>query len=551
MFFVLHPLNNGMNSTAFDLKVQCYAGFSNLELAGPTPLKKLFGTTAEMISEEKYNLKTGEWEDNSKPEKTAIPQVVQKDKPVEPMDREQKSSSLQGILTIATKAARFVSYITGFGSIFTTGVRLANMLLGGQSRQYAMPTTLVATTNVRRQLLGTMCLTEGLDNSVMLSVRADQKVSNDPSLGLHRIDYDEFKNYKMLPSLLDTWNVDQTTSVGTSLMSIPVNPMRVFYLGGSKYSVSHLSNLASLFTFWRGDLQYVILFSCSKMVSARFRIVWLPDPTTSDSLTTAQLADTISQIVDVNGDTMTKFSIPYLNPKTWLMVANYEDVNGTSWVPESTWKYANGQIRVILETPVAASQTVASSKIYFSIFVAGGPYFEVNRPQTIKTNYVFPVDTQAESLSLWDECAKQPEPILPCDHSMSFNVTSGDSVGSFSDYFHRYTLFSYAQANPGILYYDLDYLPSPGNLEATAWKRVFTTFHAHRGSIRYKIVPVAMKADYGGRSVPMGVVNNYLARDLSTYGPRSYDSINGVHFFDLSENSAEFQVPYNNDEPLS
>lgn len=285
------------------------------------------------------------------------------------------------------------------------------------------------------------------------------------------------------------------------------------------------------------------------MVSARFRIVWLPDPTTSDSLTTAQLADTISQIVDVNGDTMTKFSIPYLNPKTWLMVANYEDVNGTSWVPESTWKYANGQIRVILETPVAASQTVASSKIYFSIFVAGGPYFEVNRPQTIKTNYVFPVDTQAESLSLWDECAKQPEPILPCDHSMSFNVTSGDSVGSFSDYFHRYTLFSYAQANPGILYYDLDYLPSPGNLEATAWKRVFTTFHAHRGSIRYKIVPVAMKADYGGRSVPMGVVNNYLARDLSTYGPRSYDSINGVHFFDLSENSAEFQVPYNNDEP--
>lgn len=167
------------------------------------------------------------------------------------------------------------------------------------------------------------------------------------------------QEYLQVPHFLARLLVKSSTTAGSLLARIPVTPLVYPQNNDTKFP-TRLSFLASLFTFWKGELEYHFQVVCSKFHSFRFRVYWTPYATNTSSL--PYVANTVNKVVDVQGETNFSVVVPWLHKSPVMKIDTSAD-------------NANGYLMVDLLNPLVYPTTpipqvtinvwISAKRIYF------------------------------------------------------------------------------------------------------------------------------------------------------------------------------------------
>jgi hypothetical protein len=120
---------------------------------------------------------------------------------------------------------------------------------------------------------------------------------------------------------------------------------------------------------WRGSVKVCLAFFTSAFISARFVIQY-----TSTKFTAPTVYDAgLSRIINVKGDVIDTFTLPWLSSKWWL--PSVLDGQGMAAVVP--------QITVTCDSAIANTDTALSPTIYMLVWVSGGDDIQFAYPQTI------------------------------------------------------------------------------------------------------------------------------------------------------------------------
>lgn len=207
------------------------------------------------------------------------------------------------------------------------------------------PTSVEANQYVSYNFCRNMSMGEGLDTTNPLSCLPNAVLSYDPALMGDDSDTTLISNIVAVPML----RVYQMVTNETSVVEFMIHPWDQDCQGSPDY----LRFMSGFFSRWRGSIKYCFQFFTTVFTSARFRISVLYN--TPSSLA-QQIGDVPSIIVDVKGDTMCDFTVPYLSPTM------YQDLARPDYIPK---------LRIELVSPMVG-QSPSQPAIGLVIWRSGG-----------------------------------------------------------------------------------------------------------------------------------------------------------------------------------
>lgn len=175
-----------------------------------------------------------------------------------------------------------------------------------------------------------------------------------------------FLEIAMRPGILQVFTFDTTAAVDSQLSAWPVHPMLfpTFTSGASTCADPHpLAVVTGAFRFWRGGLRYRINFYAPALTTARVRIVFLPDSNAPPASIESFGGDVVSKLVEIRGDTVVEFTIPFLYERLYSQVASVADQTTSTLMlgPGTVGStYITGYIAIYLVAPVATYDSSAS-----------------------------------------------------------------------------------------------------------------------------------------------------------------------------------------------
>jgi len=349
-FVVLAPLTTMASDSASTTDVTVWARFLNVKVAGPMtkvwdPLPAPAGIQGYKFR--KYTIGTGSERDQPRPQS------------------EGDSRSSQRIVTGSTRTSPFkaiINKIPIIGGLAQTAEAIGGLL--GLSR----PTSTVASEhslidNTRGDFQGS-----GLDNSEPLSLTPTPHVSDDQAVfGRDDPACVSFKALAQKPSLYNMFSVPNTAIAGTVIAQFPVAPYAK-KVGTTVYP-TWFNLAANNFRYWRGSNKYLVAISCASFTTARLRIMWTPEQDASISESAG--GDVYNEIVEVKGDTVVKFSIPWLKESPFLLTPRGLETTG----------HQNGWITIALvNNPVVYNTIDATTFMSLSVWHGAGPDIQFSRP---------------------------------------------------------------------------------------------------------------------------------------------------------------------------
>jgi len=207
------------------------------------------------------------------------------------------------------------------------------------------PTSVESLTKVVPDFSKDLACGAGLSYATLLALTPDAAVSNTSPITGEDSPVKTIEEIARTPML--KW-IAVFTSVA-NVFSTYVHP---------KDNISHqdyLHWMSRWWRYWRGSIRYALQFSCAITTVAKFQITLLYSPVLPTGL-----GDAISQVIDVRGDTIIEFDVPYCHPYFWMGT----NVEGTTEQPNCTLRVeVLGSIQGQVTTPT----------IYMAVWRAGGP----------------------------------------------------------------------------------------------------------------------------------------------------------------------------------
>jgi len=166
-----------------------------------------------------------------------------------------------------------------------------------------------------------------------------------------------------LKNLMYAGEIPANASVNQKIVAFPVNPFKAYKLGSDTIP-NHLSYLNTLFTMWRGGLNFQFHFPMSKMRKMRLAISWSPEivNTYSEDLRRIEFTTTESTLVDL--------SVP------WCEISRYMHL----YLPNSnTQDYgsSNGFLTLwVLDRISVAGRSTPASQPFF-VYISGADDYQV------------------------------------------------------------------------------------------------------------------------------------------------------------------------------
>ena len=183
------------------------------------------------------------------------------------------------------------------------------------------PTNLAAAQPMYREFTPDLCHGEGISvgrelSLIPLAVTGDKSVMmGDENPGM------EIQKIIATPMLRKVWTFTNTNKVN-DMQATPTDT-------SDETEDDYLLYMSRQFEFWRGSIKYMLLFRTSTFISARFRVSVLYAP----MIDANRVGDTVTNIVDVKGDTNYKFTVPFLwdtmYRRTGLPAGSYPRINVT------------------------------------------------------------------------------------------------------------------------------------------------------------------------------------------------------------------------------
>lgn len=302
-----------------------------------------------------------------------VPQFIyQAQGPGNPLRKEAVEKSKNGLIsgiaeTVSTVSAKLedVPLIGGIAK----GVNVVANAVGAVAKWFGFskPIMQSTTTPVMRQLMWGDTHARGITNATALSSSPDPTVATDARLVRTSGDEASIDKIKSLPNLIATGLILETATVGEMVMRIPVNPFKVYKIGVSDVLPNHLSYVTSLFTLWRGSLDFRFYFPMSKMRRMRLALTWSPEAvvTYSENLRRIEFTTSESTTVDI--------SVP------WCEISRYM----RCYTPQSdsdTAGATNGFLTLwVLDRMTVAGQAGAVRQDIL-VYMAGGADFQLAAP---------------------------------------------------------------------------------------------------------------------------------------------------------------------------
>lgn len=473
---VLFPLSADADSVS-NVTVSSFAEFIDAELIGPRPV-----SFVPLIS----------WEEAEKIQKKIPRKTNQSGKRKNP---EAQAKDANGTLDDLR------STFEGFLEVAKVGAEIANIvgILAADK-----PSTQLGPHNMQPYFGREMMHGAGVDSGVKLSFDPAAQISTD-SIEI----FDDHLSHNIydimrMPGFHLTGTLTNSLGPGDRIAQFPVTPSCPFVQtsGSSEYYMhNYVSHFSLPFSFWRGSMRYMFRFCTSRFTTARIRIVWLPG---SDSSVTATIADNavgdvISRVVDITGDTIVDFTIPYLQ-------TNYYTKIGTGVVTGAT-SLENGFVGIYLVNEVVNADPDVTPTIYWASWVSAGTDFQVLGYQSVSVpdNHVLqstdltPALTSKTNQSCIREMFRETsEPLIDALGFVEAGFVACENYGDVESLVKRYftgRLSDHVYTNT-LSYYPWDTSRTDQvNISGNNLNWISLPFLYMRGSMRYKMVN-AENVDY-------------------------------------------------------
>jgi hypothetical protein len=432
-----------------------------------------------------------------------------------------------------------------------------------------------------------LALGDGLDQVEPLSLHPENKVAYDPSMYGQALDYNLFQNYKRRPSLIWTGQWVGSNAKGFRLLNLPITPTYVHKtttMEGDNYGLSkmpeksktkatvlhmdvtNIAHMQEYFEFWRGSMMIALKIAASKFTSGRITLKWLPDPTYNSAIANENFGDMIFHQIDVTGDTQYFVTIPWLRERTWEVAPPMADLELGNI---TTWDGINGQLVIEVSNPLTISDSAKSPIVYFALYWAGAPDFDVARPvqplytddsltgirakQTKrvepKQRKVFNKDiptqqsadiavTKSTDMLLLFTSSVFP-PMVPATMEAEKHVTMGETVESWTQLLKRYTVAK-KEDFTGASGYSSTFEPFGDNIgDNNDWplQRALRAFHFKRGPFRVKAL-----VRYPSTTVEI-IARNHFINDTQ-YVFDDYGMVGQTWTLSSIRPWIEFQIPF-------
>jgi len=265
-----------------------------------------------------------------------------------------------------------------------------------------------------------------------------------------------------------------------------------------------VSYLQFLHQWWRGSMRMQLHFFASAFTSARFLIVWTPTISESNQ----SLTDTISQVVDVRGDTVVSFTLPYLSETDYLPLT----IGGSS-TPASV-----GTLQVSLYNDIVTADNTTDPVVDLVVFSATDADFQFHTPVIPQAtadypfvysypNVTVPAFAARAKSSVQEQCdiraefkASFPPIVAGCSHYADNSYVATENPRMILDYMKRYQ--SVLPNSSAVATAVLPGQYAPESTTIGAW--LVPLFGYWRGGLRYKVVnnetPTMMAARFGDTS---------------------------------------------------
>jgi len=231
--------------------------------------------------------------------------------------------------------------------------------------------------------------------------------------------------------------------------------------------------------YWRGSMRYMLKFYCSSFISARFLVIFAPYTVTS----TNAITDTVSQIVDVRGDTTVSFTVPYV-AQTDYLIPMAETV---------------GQLQISIYNNIVSSDSATDAVVDMIVFSAAGPDFQLQYPVqpnqgVFPFSYGYPNVTvprgRPERQSAVCEDFKNTFPpfVADCQMFADHHYVASETSHRVVDILKRYMTaggLTFGTSNAQLPAF---YTPDSGTIGY--W--LYVLFAFHRGGIKYKIAQASV-----------------------------------------------------------
>jgi len=345
----------------------------------------------------------------------------------------------------------------------------------------------------------------GLDPVPQLGMDPENRVATENVFTQER-DYQKLDEYKMLPSLVATFHFDSTATLNASVYSMLVNPTYMAQnTAMNTFSLTPIANYASKFKYWKGGMKYLLHFFGSKFITARVRIEWHYNPSTIGSVTNTDIGDVLSLTVDIVGDTIVPFMVPYLSDTLWLPVIPPH----MTIVPSVGAQYSIGSFAVIVVNRPIAANSVGATTIDCAVWMSAAEDFTCSRPVEMWINYAYSPNTSfmnkdKDEIKISGQMAAghatmrtlfqtQFKPLVAAKMRYQFGDANAEVITTWPEMFHRYTLgYKFAMTDT-IIDSTLVSWYDPTNISTQTDERSWITnflysFLQHRGGFRARVV---------------------------------------------------------------
>jgi hypothetical protein len=217
----------------------------------------------------------------------------------------------------------------------------------------------------------------GIDNSVKLSFDCKNSLAVKNDLFGFKEDQMDIKLVTSNPNFLETFNWSNTDTVGKVLRTWPVSPG--FSAPGTlntNVSPTLMAYIASMFTKWRGGINYKLQVVANSFYSGRIGIAYFPRSTSvSDPIVYDTLDAAVLVVCDVRGSTDCVYEVKWTLPRAWL---NVRCASRTSIGSGMTYANINqpdmslGLVAVFVVNELQAPDTVPST-IPINLWTWGSP----------------------------------------------------------------------------------------------------------------------------------------------------------------------------------
>lgn len=352
-FDVLAPLRVADGTEPIPLTVVVFAHFISLEVAGPGEQEGVSNLIKVVADRRKVRR---DFKKQSK--KEAVKETVKK----------SEDGIVSSLLSFAGNAAPVLAMsplaeLSPFAALLGAAAPFFRSL--GLSKP---STTMAVQANNTQRPLRYIGKAQGLYDGERVSTMTDSHLLSTTFADCEEPD---IRALAQEPCLLTMMTFDSSSPPETQLIMIPLIPSmcRVSdQLEQSIYAPGNMAYYSQFFNNWRGGFKFSFHFFTSQFTTASVRITHNPYNELPEAPEDSS-GDHVSTVVEICGDTIHEFSVPYISREPWSVIDGYCPPSNSPVVTLSPID----NLSITILTPARTLGVVGDSTIYMVVYVAAAP----------------------------------------------------------------------------------------------------------------------------------------------------------------------------------